>query len=187
MNEQLGISGKWMDKRTGQVINVRDSIIDGDTMVIISDHGQIDMTEFSQFYIQTSDEIYNEQGQIIDNKPANISEIYNSENYYPSSNINDVMLDKEVLPSSNIITTDTKPSINNYDLIDKLFKKKEYKPVIKIEIDKTNCPIKELQMLMDIYDIQISDISKYLVYEHIKPEYVNSAVENFVEQWFNKK
>ena len=57
---------------------------------------------------------------------------------------------------------------------------------VKIEIDKTNCPIKELQMLMDIYDIQVSDISKYLVYEHIKPEYVNNAVENFVEQWFNK-
>lgn len=188
MNEQLGISGKWMDKRTGQIINVRDSIIDGDTMIIISDHGQIDMTEFSQFYIQTSDEIYNEQGQIIDNKPANISEIYNNESYYPSvNNIEKTNVNNnEILHKSDIIIPDSKPIINNFDLIDKLFKKRIYQPVIKIDIDKTGCPINELKMLMDIYDIQYSDISKYLVYEYIKPEYIQAAVEDFVEQLLNK-
>lgn len=188
MNEQLGISGKWMDKRTGQIINVRDSIIDGDTMIIISDHGQIDMTEFSQFYIQTSDEIYNEQGQIIDNKPANISEIYNNESYYPSvNNIEKTNVNNnEILHKSDIIIPDSKPVINNFDLIDKLFKKRIYQPVIKIDIDKTGCPINELKMLMDIYDIQYSDISKYLVYEYIKPEYIQAAVEDFVEQLLNK-
>lgn len=188
MNEQLGISGKWMDKRTGQIINVRDSIIDGDTMIIISDHGQIDMTEFSQFYIQTSDEIYNEQGQIIDNKPANISEIYNTESYYPSvNNIEKTNVNNnEILHKSDIIIPDSKPIINNFDLIDKLFKKRIYQPVIKIDIDKTGCPINELKMLMDIYDIQYSDISKYLVYEYIKPEYIQAAVEDFVEQLLNK-
>lgn len=187
MNEQLGISGKWMDKRTGQIINVRDSIIDGDMMIVISDHGQIDMTEFSQFYIQTSDEIYNEQGQIIDNKPANVSEIYNTESYYPSvNNIETTNFNNEVLPQPNTIVSDSKPVINNFDLIDKLFKKKNYEPVIKIDIDKNGCPINELKMLMDIYDIQVSDISKYLVYEYIKPEYIQAAVGDFIEQLLNK-
>ena len=187
MNEQMGISGKWMDKRTGQLIHVRDSVIDGDTMVIISDHGQIDMTEFSQFYIQTSDEIYNEQGQIIDNKPANISEIYNTESYYPSvNNTEKTNINNEILNQPDIIIPESKPIINNFDLIDKLFKKRIYQPVIKIDIDKTGCPINELKMLMDIYDIQVSDISKYLVYEYIKPEYIQAAVEDFVEQLFSK-
>lgn len=191
MNEQMGISGKWMDKRTGQIIHVRDSIIDGDMMIVISDHGQIDMTEFSQFYIQTSDEIYNEQGQIIDNKPANVSEIYNTESYYPSvNNVETTNFNNEILNKPDIITDiiipESKPTINNFDLIDKLFKKKNYEPVIKIDIDKNGCPINELKMLMDIYDIQVSDISKYLVYEYIKPEYIQAAVSDFIEQLLNK-
>ena len=53
-----GITGKWTNKLTGEVINVRDSIIDGDDMIIISDKGNLSMLDFSQNYIQISDEVY---------------------------------------------------------------------------------------------------------------------------------
>ena len=41
------ISGKWVNKLTGQVINVRDSFMDGDNLIIMSDKGQINGTDFT--------------------------------------------------------------------------------------------------------------------------------------------
>lgn len=59
------ISGKWLNKRTGNQIMVRDSIIDGDNMMILSDIGQISMDEFSRDYIQVSEDIYDNSGKAI--------------------------------------------------------------------------------------------------------------------------
>lgn len=196
MEGQLGISGKWTHKITGASINVRDSIIDGDQMIIISDRGQIDMNEFSQFYIQTSDEIYDESGQVIDTKPVDKNELYyfnNSNNSLPqieTQNTPVLETKNSHQPSQEINikqnSGEEKSAINHFDLIDKLFKKKNYQPVISINIDKNGCPINELQMIKDIYDISESDISKYFIYEYIKPECINEAVNAFVRQWFSE-
>jgi hypothetical protein len=192
MNEQLGITGKWTHKLTGVSINVRDSIIDGDKMIIISDKGQIDMEYFSQYYIQTSDEIYNEQGQVIDNKPVDISEVYNNnqETYYPVVN-NDIKtndFNNEILNTNNVIKQEStpiiesKPITNNFDLIDKLFKKRNYQPVIKIDIQSSDFPLNELKMLMDIYDVGSADIANYLLKEYINQDTICNSVLNYVEK-----
>lgn len=192
MNEQLGITGKWTHKLTGVSINVRDSIIDGDKMIIISDKGQIDMEYFSQYYIQTSDEIYNEQGQVIDNKPVDISEVYNNnqETYYTVVN-NDVKtndFNNETLNTNNVIKQEStpiiesKPITNNFDLIDKLFKKRNYQPVIKIDIQSSDFPLNELKMLMDIYDVGSADITNYLLKEYINQDTICDSVLNYVEK-----
>ena len=73
-NGSMGISGIWMNKRTGQKVNVRQSIQDGDNMIIITDKGQISMEVFSRDYIQASDEIYDESGKVIDNQPMEMDE-----------------------------------------------------------------------------------------------------------------
>jgi hypothetical protein len=192
MNEQLGITGKWTHKLTGVSINVRDSIIDGDKMIIISDKGQIDMEYFSQYYIQTSDEIYNEQGQVIDNKPVDISEVYNNnqETYYPVVN-NDIKtndFNNEILNTNNVIKQEStpiiesKPITNNFDLIDKLFKKRNYQPVIKIDIQSSDFPLNELKMLMDIYDVGSADIANYLLKEYMNQDTICDSVLNYVEK-----
>lgn len=191
MNEQLGITGKWTHKLTGVSINVRDSIIDGDRMIIISDKGQIDMEEFSQYYIQTSDELYNEQGQVIDNKPVDISEIYNNqETYYPVVN-NDIKtndFNNETLNTTNVIKQEStpiiesKPVTNNFDLIDKLFKKRNYQPVITIDIQSSDFPLNELKMLMDIYDVDSTDIANYLLKEYINQDTICDSVLNYVKK-----
>jgi len=74
MND-FSISGKWFNKTTGKIINVRDSIIDGDNMIIVTDVGNMNMNEFSDNYIQMSDDIYDEAGHKIDNEKVNISHI----------------------------------------------------------------------------------------------------------------
>ena len=42
-------TGKWIDRRTGKEIYVRDVIMDGDTMCIMSSIGQIDPMVFQNF------------------------------------------------------------------------------------------------------------------------------------------
>ena len=65
MNDMMQIQGEWMNKNTGQKIRVRNSIIDGDQMIIITNMGQISMEEFSRNYIQASDEVYDDEGNVI--------------------------------------------------------------------------------------------------------------------------
>ena len=65
MNDMMQIQGEWMNKNTGQKIQVRNSIIDGDQMIIITNMGQISMEEFSRNYIQASDEVYDDEGNVI--------------------------------------------------------------------------------------------------------------------------
>ena len=191
MNEQLGISGKWTNKLTGQTINVRDSIIDGDRMIIISDQGQIDMMEFSQYYIQTSDEIYDESGKVIDKQPVSFSEIkqptqtYNTYNFDLNKPMSNDLGNITVFRDTEQIGSNTSTkSVNygNYELIDKLFKRKNYNPVIKIDIQSTDFPLNELKMLMDIYDVDSADISNYLLKEYINQDTICESVLNYVEK-----
>ena len=192
MNEQLGISGKWTNKVTGQTINVRDSIIDGDRMIIISDQGQIDMTEFSQYYIQTSDEIYDEGGKVIDKQPVSFSEIKQ-----PSQNdmyMHNFDLNKPISDDLGNITASTETyqivsggssktaNYGNFELIDKLFKRKNYNPVIKVDIQSSDFPLNELKMLMDIYDVDSTDIANYLLKEYINQDTICDSVLNYVEK-----
>ena len=57
----MGLTGKWMNKRTGKAVNIRQTIQDGDNMIIISDQGQIPMEVFSRDYVQVSDDIRSEE------------------------------------------------------------------------------------------------------------------------------
>ena len=65
MDDMMQIQGEWMNKNTGQKIRVRNSIIDGDQMIIITNMGQISMEEFSRNYMQASDEVYDDKGNVI--------------------------------------------------------------------------------------------------------------------------
>jgi primase-polymerase (primpol)-like protein len=59
------IQGKWINRMNGNIINVRDSIINGDEMLLITDKGQISMDDFSRNYVQASADIYDEHGNVI--------------------------------------------------------------------------------------------------------------------------
>lgn len=64
------MKGKWTNRRTGQVVIVRDTVIMDDSMVVmLSDGSMIDMGEFSRDYIQMSEEIYDLAGNVIGREP----------------------------------------------------------------------------------------------------------------------
>ena len=46
------ISGKWINKNDGSIISIRNTVMDGDNIILITDKGELDMNSFSKNYIQ---------------------------------------------------------------------------------------------------------------------------------------
>lgn len=69
------IQGKWINRLNGNIINVRDSIINGDEMMLITDKGQISMDDFSRNYVQASTDVYDEHGNVIGQEDIDPSDI----------------------------------------------------------------------------------------------------------------
>lgn len=182
MNDQMGISGKWVNKHTNNIINVRDSIIDGDQMIIISDIGQIDMKDFSENYIQISDEDYTPSQSITGNGLVNIESLYNIDPTLMAQPIieNNKEIIKQPVVNQPIVEENNTTHNDNYNLIDKLFKKINFTPKVIINIESSNYPTDKLNMLKEIYDITNEDISNYIRLNYIYPEIINSAINDFV-------
>jgi hypothetical protein len=64
------ISGKWMHKTTGETIIVNNSVMDGDQMILVTNVGMLNMAEFSENFIQVSDDIYDESGKVVGKSEA---------------------------------------------------------------------------------------------------------------------
>lgn len=93
MDGGFSITGNWMNKNNGQVIFVKDSVIDGDNMLIITNRGTIDMNTFSNDYIQVSEDVYDNHGNVIDKSTFDASEmIQYSSNQEQSRHVTPSML-----------------------------------------------------------------------------------------------
>ena len=168
------ISGKWINKKTGIAVNVRDSFMDdSNNMVIMTDRGQITMEEFSKYYIQASDEVYDESGKVVDTKPVDNAELGIEGGTVVSGNDAPLVADdiySNSQPTSNINNT----PINNFELIDKIFKKIESRPIADLNIEWFGFPAEELMMLVNYFDVELEDIatyiSKYLINENLLKE-----------------
>lgn len=172
------ISGKWINRQTGAVINVRDSFIDdSQNMFLMTDKGQISMEEFTKYYIQASDEVYDESGKVIDTKPVNTNEIKFSNDDEPLT-ADPIYGDS---PMSGISSIQVQKPINNFELIDKIFKKNESKPTIDLKINWADFPKKELSMLVDYFDVKNEDIASYISEYLINSDLLNDSLT----QWLN--
>lgn len=67
-------------------------------------------------------------------------------------------------------------------LLNKLFEKIEINPKLKIDLDCTVFPSKELNMLQTIYDVTVDDISDYIVKHIINIDVFKSAVTKYVNE-----
>lgn len=172
------ISGKWINRQTGAVINVRDSFIDdSQNMFLMTDKGQLSMEEFTKYYIQASDEVYDESGKVIETKPVDTNEI-------KLSNDNEPLTADPIYggsPMSGISSIQVQKPINNFELIDKIFKKNESKPTIDLKINWADFPKKELSMLVDYFDVKNEDIASYISEYLINSDLLNDSLT----QWLN--
>ena len=167
-NTGMEINGTWVNKRNGQKINVRQAIQDGDNMIIITDKGQISMEIFSRDYIQASDEIYDESGQVIDNAPMNIEEDLNIIMNYENNN-------------GKSIINEPAPVINQNDqIIKKVFDKLTSFPEVNIEIKWDDFPAAQINTLVNFLDVNIDDISTYIIKNYLNNQKLSEAINNIL-------
>ena len=173
-NGGMGISGAWMNKRTGQKVNVRQSIQDGDNMIIITDRGQISMEVFSRDYIQASDEIYDESGKVIDNKPMEMDEDLNA------------ILEYENAINNAAPSYTPAPVVNpNDQIIKKVFDKLTSFPEVKVEIKWDDFPEAQINTLVNFLDVKIEDISKYIINNYVNNQALSESIDKILNDKLN--
>lgn len=156
----MGLTGKWMNKRTGKAVNIRQTIQDGDNMIIISDQGQIPMEVFSRDYVQVSDDIYDESGKVVGHEEATNSDIGAIEEYEKMYGVD------PLVPQ----TTPTAAPINNEQIIKKVFDKLSSYPQIDVNIKWDNFPEAQINTLVEFLDVNIDDISAYIIKNYVNVE-----------------
>jgi hypothetical protein len=182
----MTVQGKWINKRTGQVITARDSVIEGDNMVVMTDIGQIDMETFSRDYIQQSDEVY-DAPQTQNAPGTSIKEITAEDPTVMAGGVNPLEVPLDQIPQSTVTVHEKQVTIGHYDMIDKIFVKNETEPKIKFEIEWTDFPAKELQMLVDYFDVSIDDISKYISKKFVDQQAIVDSLTSFVNKRVHEK
>ena len=156
----MGLTGKWMNKRTGKAVNIRQTIQDGDNMIIISDQGQIPMEVFSRDYVQVSDDIYDDSGKVVGHEEATNSDIGAIEEYEKMYGVD------PLVPQA----TPTVAPINNEQIIKKVFDKLSSYPQIDVNIKWDNFPEAQINTLVEFLDVNIDDISAYIIKNYINVE-----------------
>lgn len=176
----IGISGRWLNKRNGQMINIRNSVMDGDNMIIITDKGQISMTEFSRDYIQASDDIYDETGKVIGHEEVK------HEDY--AENPDWLQIQETInTPRMHNVNQHTKPVINTNDqIIKKVFDKLIAYPKINVDIKWDDFPEAQMQTLVNFLDISIDDISKYIIKNYVNVEALALEITEILKSKLNK-
>ena len=187
MDDSLQISGAWMNKYTGDIVRVHNNIIDGDQMILITDKGQINMNEFSDNYIQASEDIYNDQGQIIDHAPVAIDEIKISQ---PS--ILDIPIGMttsnhtQVIKENNTEKNKQTEEPESFKILDKFFNKIDNKEnLITIDIDFNILPKEKLETIVDYMDISVEELSQYIAKKIVNTENLPNIIFNKLQYWIS--
>ena len=190
-------TGKWIDRRTGKEIYVRDVIMDGDTMCIMSSIGQIDPMVFQNYYVKISEEEYSANNirpevsgqQLINEINKGLD---NDERISNVKHTNNITLDTPIgnngQPVNTQITKNKKESIkqtpqslNNEILIKKVFEKHNTKPVIDFNVNLDNLPIEQLKMLINVLDVSFDEISSYIIKHYLSEEIFIKEFSNYLK------
>ncbi len=172
----MTISGNWINKNTGKQVIVRDSIIDGDDMIVITDQGQISMNDFSNNYIQVSDDIYDESGAVVGKENVDISEFIKPNN----------IIEKPIIREKPVVTPQAPVVEQDDSMIKKVFDKLTTYPSINISVEWDNFPEAQINTLVNFLDVDINDISKYIIKNYLNNDIIAKQVSNMLNKNINK-
>ena len=191
MDEMMQIQGDWINKNTGQKIHIKNSVIDGDQMIIITNLGQLSMDEFSRNYIQVSDDMYDMNGKIITtneytqqiNKNLPKVETLDTQEYI----INDKPIDFNNIERITITNDEAKATaFTIIGLIKKVFDKVNAKPEINVTINFNEFPKEQIATLVNFLDVSIDDISNYLYTEYVNENTVKEQIKSIINRELTK-
>lgn len=197
-----GISGPWIDRRTGKTVIVRDAIQDGDQMIIISSVGQIPAEVFQNYFVQISEEEYSAASLGI-SKEVTGSELVQQINRGLDSELqikqtNQITLDTPIggpttettrtepqqVTQSPIIETKQENKVSesqNINLIKKVFEKHTNEPTINFNINIDEWPVAQLKMLISVFDVSFDEISDYIINEYLTPKILKEYFSEYLK------
>lgn len=193
------ITGKWFNPHSGDVINVRDSLIDGDEMYLITDKGRMSMQKFQQ-YLQVDENDAIPNGPVVAQPSVDIKSqlAATTTNEGALSPDLDIFVDKTIqeqpmVQSSITVNTPVNTTVNtpastsanthkenkSFEMIDKIFTKSNIVPKIKLIIEDDNFPYNELAMLMEYFDVSPDDIAEYVKDKFITGDIIKDCIGSY--------
>lgn len=182
------ISGKWINKNDGSIISIRNTVMDGDNIILITDKGELDMNSFSKNYIQVSDETYDNNGNVVStNDKFDISEMTSNYNETGVNTFDNETFNKLTKGITNThhqnanssIHIETTNTSDNFKLIDKVFSKVKHEPSINIDISWIDFPNDKVQMLMDTFDVDKNEISEYIYNKYLNKDIIINSLSKY--------
>lgn len=188
------IQGPWLDRRTGRTVMVRDMIMDGDTMCVISEIGQIDPEEFQQYYIKVGDDVAGGGNVLPEANAGSIMSMINQgldkdeqiKIAPPRQQPIQQQSHKQVKPIQHISTASVEVKnepCNDYvtTLIKKVIDKHPIHEMLAVVLAEDKLPINEFNMLINTFDVSISDICSYIV-SNIDKERIMEPIKQTIER-----
>lgn len=180
--------GKYIHKSTGKTIYVRDCFQDGEKLIIMSDQGQLDMKQFSEYfqvedgedmYIPNLEDLYGGQPK---NKQQLLAQI--NQGLDPEDRI---QIDKKentetATAIGTVSVVETKPINKNADLIKKVLDKFPVERTINFEIVDDEWPFKEFNMLVNVLDVPLKDICDYIVENYLDRDHLSNSLMKYFEE-----
>lgn len=200
--------GKWVNMYTQDIVMVRDTIQDGDQMLVITDKGQIPMKDFTNYVQLEDDEIVPSIQDLYNGQPNNsllaqINQGIPAEDQITTNNISSVKKNKkhnklleglgEPIKTNSKKEQDNKKSTvkieeetkknSNYDLIKKVFDKFPVERSIEFSIIEEEWPFKEFNMLVNILDVPVEDICSYVIDNYLNKDNLTKALAKYFQQF----
>lgn len=198
--------GKWVNIHTNDVVMVRDTIQDGEQMLVITDKGQIPMKDFVN-YVQIEDGEVVPTLQDLYGNPQNNSALLAqinqgipvedriTTNTEPPDKKYKKLLEglgeqphtsksKPIIEEKSVIEIKEEPKKNpNYELIKKVFDKFPVERSIEFSIIEEEWPFKEFNMLVNILDVPVEDICSYVIDNYLDKENLVKALTKYFQQF----
>lgn len=200
------MDGTWYNTRTGDSFTVRDSFFEDNQFVITTTDGRYLKYEQIQDYIKSDKPIQMDKHTTPqqDVLPAEVADILEGENYDDMIMADDLaMIQGQALGNlykTNPGSTDSTPTqvvqgnpstysplpINtNYDIISKALSKRTL-PDFQVGIDWIGCPIKEMDMLMDLMDVSEGEIVDWYL-DQVDVVTTTTMIKNVIKDYIYRQ
>ena len=191
------ITGWWVNPKTGDKFNAIDTFFEDNNLLVKAADGRILNYNVLQNYVHTDkpNDVPVENPtpkNELNNLPANIlSELEGPEGeeenslLIPDDNIFGAPIRHEDKTSMTITTTPSKPSIGDFDIINRALGSKS-QPSIKGEVAWRSFPESEIKMLIDMMGVKKSDIIEYYI-DKISIKDIESAVRETIKKYISDK
>lgn len=166
------MEGTWYNTRTGDSFTVRDSFFEDNQFVITTTDGRYLKYEQIQDYIKSDKPIQMDKPTTTpkqDVLPAEVAGLLEDVNYDDMIMADDLAMIQGQAPvslgnlrdsninSTQVVQGEPQPSNTNYDIISKALSKRIL-PDFQVGIEWLACPVKEMNMLIELMDVQEQEI-----------------------------